>query len=194
MNWEETNPHWTKTVPCIKGVAWVGGRPHGPFMLRIYETNRFISVVCYHDLGHKGGASTFLPHIKTVIGSNNPRSLKFDTFEEACEARDKVFEISKDKTAIESCSNYDLEEAASGWAIENYAEPETKAPRENPQAQGIFSVYPASTTMNWYNNGNKAVPVYAVHKSGPRDSQTKFLVYNNEWLWVWASYFTPIAQ
>ena len=186
MNWEEAKPH--------KGIAWIGGSPNGPFMLRVFETNRFISLISnQQNQPLKGGIDGVEPpFVKTAIGSNNPRNLKFNTYEEACEARNKVLEISKDKTAIESCSNYDLEEAASGWAIENYAESES--PRENPQAQGIFSVYPTSTTMNWYNNGNKAVPVYAVHKSGPRDSQTKFLVYNNEWLWVWASYFTPIAQ
>jgi hypothetical protein len=36
--------------------------------------------------------------------------------------------------------------------------------------------------------------VYGVHKSGPRDEQTKFLIYANGWRWVWAKYFVPRAQ
>ena len=33
--------------------------------------------------------------------------------------------------------------------------------------------------------------VYGVHKSGPLDEQTKFLIYANGWKWVWATYFHP---
>lgn len=38
------------------------------------------------------------------------------------------------------------------------------------------------------------VTVFAVHKSGPMDDQTKFLVHRDgAWRWVWASQFEPLG-
>ena len=36
--------------------------------------------------------------------------------------------------------------------------------------------------------------IYGVHKSGPRDEQTKFLIFSNGWKWVWANNFAPRPQ
>ncbi len=36
--------------------------------------------------------------------------------------------------------------------------------------------------------------IYGVHKSGPRDEQTKFLIFTNGWKWVWSKYFVPQPQ
>lgn len=39
------------------------------------------------------------------------------------------------------------------------------------------------------------ITIYAVHKSGPSHSQTKFLVHDaGTWSWRWASDFEPLAQ
>ena len=38
------------------------------------------------------------------------------------------------------------------------------------------------------------VTVFAVHKSGPMDDQTKFLVHQDgAWRWQWAAQFEPLA-
>jgi hypothetical protein len=50
----------------------------------------------------------------------------------------------------------------------------------------MFQVYDRVT--------REAVTVYAVHKSGPMDEQTKFLVHEGgAWRWAWASRFDPVA-
>jgi hypothetical protein len=36
--------------------------------------------------------------------------------------------------------------------------------------------------------------IYGIHKSGPLDDQTKFLIFSGAWHWVWASNFAPEAQ
>lgn len=41
---------------------------------------------------------------------------------------------------------------------------------------------------------HEAVTVFAVHKSGPHDDQTKFLVHQRgQWRWFWATQFEPMA-
>lgn len=36
--------------------------------------------------------------------------------------------------------------------------------------------------------------IYAVHKSGPRNDQTKFLVHRDSgWEWVWAIAYEPVS-
>jgi hypothetical protein len=41
---------------------------------------------------------------------------------------------------------------------------------------------------------HELVSVYSVHKSGPMDDQTKFLIHKNgEWRWQWATQFEPLA-
>ncbi|RMG15866.1 MAG: hypothetical protein D6731_07405 [Planctomycetota bacterium] len=37
----------------------------------------------------------------------------------------------------------------------------------------------------------KLLTVYGVRKSGPADEQTKFLVYDGRWRWVWAGDVAP---
>jgi hypothetical protein len=50
----------------------------------------------------------------------------------------------------------------------------------------VFQVHDRST--------HDLVTVYAVHKSGPMDDQTKFLVHQGgAWRWQWASQFEPLA-
>lgn len=40
---------------------------------------------------------------------------------------------------------------------------------------------------------HEVVTVFAVHKSGPADVQTKFLVHDGRaWRWLWASNFEPL--
>ena len=40
--------------------------------------------------------------------------------------------------------------------------------------------------------GNRCT-VYGIHKSGPRDCQTKFLIHLKDgWCWVWAESFAPV--
>ncbi|MCO5170512.1 MAG: hypothetical protein M9894_29610 [Planctomycetes bacterium] len=40
---------------------------------------------------------------------------------------------------------------------------------------------------------NEVVTVFAVHKSGPADDQTKFLVHRaGAWRWLWAAQFEPL--
>lgn len=39
----------------------------------------------------------------------------------------------------------------------------------------------------------RVTTVFGVHKSGPHDDQTKFLVHDGEgWRWQWASRFEPL--
>lgn len=41
----------------------------------------------------------------------------------------------------------------------------------------------------------ESVTVYSVHKSGPMDDQTKFLVNRGgAWRWEWAAQFAPVAE
>lgn len=41
---------------------------------------------------------------------------------------------------------------------------------------------------------DQVVTVFSVHKSGPADDQTKFLVHRDgAWRWMWASCFEPVA-
>lgn len=41
----------------------------------------------------------------------------------------------------------------------------------------------------------EAMTVFAVHKSGPHDDQTKFLVHlRGQWRWLWATQFEPLAK
>ena len=35
--------------------------------------------------------------------------------------------------------------------------------------------------------------VYGIHKSGPLDKQTKFLMWKNGWRWVWAQDYRPVS-
>ena len=40
---------------------------------------------------------------------------------------------------------------------------------------------------------HEIVTVFAVHKSGPQDDQTKFLIHQNgAWHWQWATQFEPL--
>lgn len=48
----------------------------------------------------------------------------------------------------------------------------------------MFEVHDRTTRRN--------VTVYAVHKSGPMDNQTKFLVHDGGWRWAWATQFEPL--
>jgi hypothetical protein len=42
---------------------------------------------------------------------------------------------------------------------------------------------------------HEIVTVFAVHKSGPMDDQTKFLIHQDgAWQWQWASQFEPLAS
>ena len=44
------------------------------------------------------------------------------------------------------------------------------------------------------NRSGEVHTVYAIHKSGPQDVQTKFLVWCGEWKWVWATEYQPAEQ
>lgn len=44
-------------------------------------------------------------------------------------------------------------------------------------------------------SSRETVTVYAVHKSGPADDQTKFLVSRGgAWRWEWAIQFVPVVE
>ena len=36
--------------------------------------------------------------------------------------------------------------------------------------------------------------IYGVHKSGPANEQTKFLIFNGHWQWVWARSYLPLPE
>lgn len=58
---------------------------------------------------------------------------------------------------------------------------------ENATEGHMFQVHDRRT--------HEVVMVYSVHKSGPMDDQTKFLVHTQgEWRWQWASAFEPLAH
>ena len=37
-------------------------------------------------------------------------------------------------------------------------------------------------------------PIYSVHRSGPQNHQTKFLVFRNGWRWEWSTSYLPYDE